>query len=121
MRPGISRAFLIYTALICLCISDGVGPRLLPYPASTQSNVFRQTAHGAPSDLKSQSDSDESEVGRETSKDGDDFKKLPVLSAPGTTLIKSALARQRAGDLSPPGHTPGSTSLRSGRAPPLTP
>lgn len=120
MRPGISRAFLIYAALICLCISDGVGPRLLPYPASTESNAPRQTAHGAPSDFESQSDSDEGEVGRETSKDGDAFKKLPVFSAPETTLIKSALTRQRAGDLSPPGHIPCSTSFRSGRAPPLT-
>lgn len=115
---GVSRAFFIYAALLCLCVSDGVGPRLLPYPASAESPTRNQTSPGESSAPGNQRDSKESEVGRLKAQAGDTFKKLPVFSAPEISLIKLAQTCPADGNLSPPSHTPAFASLRLGRAPP---
>lgn len=119
MRPRIARACLIYTTLLCLCVSDGVGPRLVPYPASPEAYVRAQAATAEPGGAGERLGEADGEVCREDFTADDAAKKLPASAAPETSFDRSALARRRAAEAARPGHVPCSLSLRAGRAPPF--
>jgi len=122
-RPLRIRALLIYAALACLCVSDGVGPRLLPYPSHAVAPTASPTEaarHSAAEDSPAERRAFAGEDGgaHRLSKAGDTFKKLPVFGTAEADLWKSSPARQAAGNLSPPDKISAPSSTRFGRGPP---
>lgn len=117
-RTGSTRALLICAALACLCASDGVGPRLLPYPALTHSRAAAHHAAQQSPNRQGQTEADQGDPAAETVKAGDASSKLPVFSTRGVSFIRPAAPGLMAGAA---GHLPPPTApatLRAGRAPP---
>lgn len=117
-RPYSPRAFLIYAALVCLCISDGIGPRLVPYPASGGGEAARQV-DGSDSPgwgslaLTVGLDSTHQHQGA-----GHAFKKLPIFYAPPFISTRSSLIIQAAACLPSHRHISIPPLLPSDRGPP---
>ena len=123
-RPKVWRAFLIHAALLCLCVSDGVGPRLVPYyvspvySAETASGRTRPASAGASERTRTPPSVASGAVIPKTSKAGDAFKKLTFFAAPYISLIPAVPAQRKAADLSRPANTSVCLPLHFGRAPP---
>lgn len=116
--PYSLRGVLIYVALACLCISDGIGPRLLPYPSAEGEGsarpALREAFAGQQGPL--------SEGGREASAEpgGTDYKvkKSQFFYASALPFTQSTLARRAANRPERREHVSAPPSLRRGRAPP---
>jgi hypothetical protein len=117
------RALVLYAALACLCVSDGIGPRLIPFPASSPHlsparagfSHYLDDFGGRPAAPSATSPP----FALKLSKAGDAFKKTPVFSAPDFALPRTALPQQtkRHYDYLHTHHA--SLRLRCGRAPPI--
>ena len=118
-----ARALIIYAALVCLCVSDGVGPRLLPYPTQPAA-LAADEDHVSNQPLTESSSSESPRAAQEGGsrpklvRAGDAFKKLPVFASPELSLIRLDPGRRKPGDLSPPSRASALPSLRPGRGPP---
>jgi hypothetical protein len=117
MVPRKVRALFVYAALACLCVSDGVGPRLLPYPTLARDKVALRSVADS-TRWQSSPHITSAAVPAKQLKAGDSLKKIPVFSAPDFTFVETTLARSLVGDLSPPSLSTVSPSHRMGRAPP---
>ncbi len=119
-RPRSQRVFLIYAALVCLCVSDGVGPRLVPYPAAKAARLTRVApAKGSldrPAFIADNSNGSSHRAGEAS----DSLNKLPVHYAPPLTSSQSTPEGYLDFSLTPGRHLPSPVSLRHGRAPPRT-
>lgn len=112
------RTALIYVALVCLCLSDGVGPRLVPYPATHGVSSGDQAKRCEATERDAKPDADEYEIGNSPFAADDAFEKLSVFSASETFLIQSPLAHRSSGGLNPSETSNTLTHLYHGRAPP---
>jgi hypothetical protein len=118
------RALILYAALACLCVSDGIGPRLIPFPASAGPHRHAFGA-GQPraSDYSAGGPASPAATAPPTnlklSRAGDAFKKIPVFSAPDFALPQATPLRRAIHHLSHSFTRRASLRLRFGRAPPV--
>lgn len=112
------RASLIYAALVCLCLSDGVGSRLVPYPKRETAGSARPEVVENPSGGQTSlaEDGPHSDVGLQAARDT--FNKLPVFYATALSLSQSARSCRLAVIITRGRHLPTPVSLPQGRAPP---
>lgn len=117
-RTGSTRALLICAALACLCASDGVGPRLLPYPALTHSRADAFAPAQQSPHREGQTEADQRDPAAETVKAGDSSSKLPVFSTQGVSFIRPAARGLKVGAAGSVPRPTAPATLRAGRAPP---
>lgn len=113
------RALLIYTALLCLCVSDGVGPRLVPYPDRENARSTRPQAVENSTGRHASITEGEPTPGAGHESAGDTSKKLPVFYASAPSSSQSTGISQLAVSSTRSRRTSSTLSLRHGRAPPL--
>lgn len=124
-RQHSTRAVLIYAALIFLCVSDGVGPRLVPFTIIDSKAEPSSLQAGSPQHLSHNVETNRNALRQKNSPDStaqptlaDEVNKLPIFFASELCLVYSTQICERAGGLNRRLQISIATSLKEGRGPP---